>query len=222
MAEKFVGPGSRHAGFLRIEVSENSVKGMKALQNYVDTLPNRIETAKVLAVNAAARKMRTYLKNRYGNIGLGLSVEAKVAGTTTTFTNKGRSARLEIKPGQVTKQSKVDHGYNNIWGARVAFYGRKGYTLPQQFYELRPESIVQYGQYLFGPLTIPRRNPNYKMKADINRQAKAYLIADLRRAFVNVGFGQRGGSARLKDMPHVSTKSTTPDAGGIQVRKRKR
>lgn len=226
MPEKYVGPGSRHRGLLRVEVSENSIKGMMRLANYVDTLPNRIEVAKIRAVNAAARKMKTYLKNKYGNVGLGLEVNAIIKNGATGFKSSGRFARLEIKPGKVVKQSKSNHGYNNIWGARIAFYGRKAFTLPLRtedggirYYELRPDSAVQYGEYLAGPLRIPSMKPNYGMKKDINDTAKSMLINEFRSALMSVGFGPRGGARRMKDMPHVATRSVAPDLGGIQIKR---
>lgn len=226
MAEKYFGPGSKHRGILRVEVSEQSMKGMQRLANYVDTLPNRIETAKVRAINSAARKMKTYLKNRYGNIGLALEVNAIIKNGAVGFKGAGRFARLEIKPGKVVKQSKSDHGYNNVWGARLAFYGRKSFTLPLRmegsrvrYYELRPGSAARYADYLAGPITIPSMKPNYAMKKDINDKAKQTLINDFRAALIAVGFGPRGGGSRMKDLPHVDTRSVAPHQGGIQVRR---
>lgn len=170
------------------EFNPASLARIRYLANYVDTMPNRIHNIKLNAVNRAARRMKTYLRDKYGTAGKGMFV-------STRMRSSGIALVISTERAPKPTGSEMSKYDKQLWAANQLFYGRKGYTIRSRgkMMKLRDASVGKYPRYL-SVARIPAMSPNQSAKSDIRRQASRFvsdaIVIETRRQ----GFGARGGN----------------------------
>lgn len=189
------------------EFNPGAMGSIRYLQNYVLTMPNRINNIRVVAVNSAARRMKTYLRDNYGRAGRGMFVNPRI--------RKGSASLLiTTEKASYPVGSKATARDKELWAANIMFYGRKAFSArrspEQKSFRLREGSRGKYPEYLRS-IKVPAMSPNYSAKSDIKQKASAILAEQIKKEVANQGFGVRGGNpSRMKDTAHIS-KSTAPN-----------
>lgn len=184
-----------------------ALSGIRYLENHVATMPNRIENIRITAVNSAARKLRTYLRNTYGTRGRGLVV---------TVVHTGRNVRIKVSAARGKKPSagSTKGKDKENFAASVFLYGRKAFTAKrspgQKAFKLREGSVGKYPRYLRS-IKVKSMKRNDLARLHISMKMSSLLSSEIRDATVRQGFGVRGGNPnKLKDTPNI-TKSVAPN-----------
>lgn len=186
------------------EFDPASLNRVRYLANYVDTMPNRIHNIRVNAIHGAARKMKTYLADRYGKAGKGLSV-------STRMRTGGISLVISTERAPRPSGSKMSPKDRQLWAANQLFYGRKGYTIRSRgkMMKLREASVGKYPRYL-SIARIPSMSPNESAKMDIRRKASKFVSDAIAIEVRRQGFGARGGNpGNIGDTARI-TQSVNP------------
>lgn len=161
--------------------------------NKIETFPNRIASAQQSALYRSADNLAQNLYNRFPASRY-LDYEISTRG------HLGFS--LKISPDKV---SKTRNGAEAYIAAAVLLKGRREYGVAAvngRYMRLRRESVPPYPPYLKSA-RIPRM-PGHQ--DEIKREARELIIKNLEYAIKRFGFGPRGGSTGLQDLPYVRSR----------------
>jgi hypothetical protein len=191
------------------EFSPETMNSLRYLENYILTMPNRIENIKVRAVNTTVKKMKTYLHNNYRSAGRGMIVSA---------VRKSGSLRIKISAQDPGAAGGGNTGgrVSRAYAANILLRGRKSYTgtgsgATSRRYKLRKGSSPPYPTHI-SSFKVKKIPANHAARTDIRMKASALLQQSIYDQARREGFGPRGGNpGGMSDTPHT-TKSVTPDA----------
>jgi hypothetical protein len=177
-----------------MKINSNATKQMEALMNKIDTFPNRIAS---IQQSALARSYDSVYDKLYD-----LSPAAKYL--TVFIEESGRLGyKMTITPDKGVRTSSGGDAYI---AASVFVSGRKSYKVKAKGnyrMVLRPESVPPYPKALW-KASIPARKG---FKEEIKREAKESVIKNLEYAIKRFGFGPKGGSAGLEDLPRIRSRA---------------
>lgn len=179
---------------LNMQVSSKSTDQMQALIGKIESFPNRIESIQQSALyrtadNISQKLVGLYPASRY---------------LTYTISPSGPLGyKMTIAPEKNTKTSSGSDAYI---AASVLLKGRRAYRVKAKGnYKmvLRPESVPPYPKAL-----ITAQIPSMRGKSDeIKSDARRVIIANLEYAIKRFGFGPRGGSGGLSDLPYARSRA---------------
>jgi hypothetical protein len=177
-----------------MKINSNATKQMEALMNKIDTYPNRIASIQQSALSRSYDSIYDKLYN--------LSPAAKYL--TVYIEESGRLGyRMKITPD---KGARTRAGGDAYIAAAVFISGRKSYKVKARGdyrMVLRPESVPPYPRALWSA-SIPSKS-GYKNQIKI--EIKESVIKNLEYAIKRFGFGPRGGSAGLEDLPRPRSRA---------------
>lgn len=179
---------------LKMQINSNATNQMKALMNKVDTFPNRIASAQQSALYRTADNLS---KNLYNRFPASRYLDYEIG-------TRGRLGfTLTITPG---KGERTSTGADSYIAAAVLLKGRKAYRVRGKrgnLMVLRPESVPPY------PKALRLANiPSMQGRGEeIKSEARQLIIKNLEYAIKRFGFGPRGGSGGLEDLPFIRTRA---------------
>lgn len=179
---------------LSMKINSNATKQMEVIMNKIDTFPNRIAS---IQQSALSRSYDTIYEKIYE-----MSPAAKYL--TVFIEESGRLGyKMTIKPD---KGARTSAGGDAYIAASVFISGRKAYKVKAKgAYRmvLRPESVPPYPRAMWSA-SIPSMKGH---KDEITREAKDSVIKNLEYAIKRFGFGPRGGSTGLEDLPRIRSRA---------------
>jgi hypothetical protein len=177
-----------------MNINSNATRQMDALINKIDSFPNRIASIQQSGLyrsadNISQKLYAIYPASRY------LAYEITPSGDL--------GYKLTIKP---EKGMKTRNGADAFIVASVFLKGRKAYRVKSRgAYRmvLRPESVPPYPSALWSA-----KIPSMRGHADeITQDARRIVLENLQYAIKRFGFGPRGGSTGLSDLPSIRSRA---------------
>jgi hypothetical protein len=178
---------------LKIQVNSNTTKQMEAILNKIDTFPNRIASAQQSALYRTANNIGQTLYKKYP--------ASKYLDYTIAASGK-LGYKMTIAPVRDVKTSGGDDAYI---AASVFLKGRRAYTVAgkgRYKMRLRKESVPPFPA-LIAVASIPRMSGH---EDELKREMKEQVIKNLQYALDRFGFGPRGGTTGLIDLPRVRSR----------------
>lgn len=179
---------------LKMQISSNATNQMQSIIAKIDSFPNRISSIQQSALHRSRDNLVLKLINTYP-AALYLDYLIEKSGDL--------GYKMTITPD---KTMKTSHGDNAYIAAVVFLKGRKAYDVrPKGKYKmvLRPESVPPYPKAL-EYARIPRMQGKSE---EIKMEARNIIISNLEYAIKRFGFGPRGGSSGLADLPYVRSRA---------------
>ena len=179
---------------LNIQINSNATKQMQALMDKIETFPNRIESAQQSALSRTANNLSQNLYRKY-------PTSKYLEYNIQKFGKLGY--KLTIAP---MRGGHTSNGADAYIAASVFLSGRKSYTVKSKGnyrMRLRKESVPPYPAALW-EASIPTMLGH---KDELSIEAKSQVIKNLQYALSRFGFGERGGTTGLIDLPRVRSRA---------------
>lgn len=179
---------------LSMKINSNATKQMKSIIDKLDTFPNRIASAQQSALIRTSNNLSQNLYRKY---------PASQYLDYTISTSGKLGYKLTISPARTMKTSGGGDAYI---AASVFLKGRKAYRVKSRGnYKmiLRGESSPPYPKALWYADIPAMKGHELELKAE----AKESIIKNLEYALSRFGFGPRGGSVGLADLPRMRSRA---------------
>lgn len=166
---------------------------MEAIVNKIDTFPNRIASIQQSALYRTSNNLHTKLGRKFP-ASYYLKYEISISGKL--------GYRLSISP---ERGARTSTGGDSFIAASVFLTGRRKYIVNARRgsrMRLRDGSVPPYPRYLESAV-IPKMKGRSE---EIKREAKEEIIKNLEYAIRRFGFGPRGGSTGLEDLPRIRSR----------------
>jgi len=178
---------------LKMQINSNTTKQMQAIINKIDVFPNRIASAQQSALYRTANNIGQTLYRKYPT--------SKYLEYTIAASGK-LGYKLTISP---TRDAKTSGGDDAYIAATVFLKGRKAYTVKAKTgskMKLREKSVPPYPA-LLTTAKIPRMAGH---EDEIKMAIREQVLKNLQYALDRFGFGPKGGSTGLIDLPRVRSR----------------
>ena len=176
-----------------MQINSNATKQMESIIDKIDTFPNRVASAQQSALFRTANNLGQTLYRKYP--------ASQYLDYTIAASGK-LGYQLTISP---MKNAQTSGGGDAYIAASVFLAGRKAYTVKSKGdynMRLRAESVPPYPSAL-AVANIPRMLGH---EDELKRSAKDQIIKNLEYALSRFGFGPRGGSTGIIDLPTIRSR----------------
>lgn len=177
-----------------MKVNSNATNQMQALIGKIESFPNRIASIQQSALYRTADNISQKLYGLY---------PASRYLTYTISPSGPLGYKMTISP---EKNAKTSSGSDAYIAAAVLLKGRRAYRVKAKGnYKmvLRPESVPPYPRAL-----VSANIPSMHGKSEeISSDARRVIISNLEYAIKRFGFGPKGGSGGLSDLPYVRSRA---------------
>lgn len=178
---------------LKMTINSNATKQMEAIISKIDTFPNRVASAQQSALFRTANNIGQTLYRKYPT---SQYLEYTIAASGKL------GYKMTIAP---MKNAKTSSGSDAYIAASVFLKGRKSYSVKAKGnyrMKLRKASVPPYPSALW-EASIPRM-PGHE--DELKSAAKEQIIKNLEYALGRFGFGPRGGTTGIIDLPKVRSR----------------
>lgn len=179
---------------LKMQISSNATKQMESIINKIDTFPNRIASAQQSALYRTANNIGTNLARKY---------PASKYLEYTIATSGRLGYTMTISP---SRGFRTANGADAYVAASVFLKGRKAYSVKAKGnyrMKLRRESVPPYPSGLW-EAKIPKMAGH---DDELKRTAREQILKNLEYALSRFGFGPRGGTTGVIDLPRVRSRA---------------
>lgn len=182
---------------IKIKINSNATKQMQAIINKIDTFPNRIASAQQSALIRSIPAIYTSL-GRMSSAAYHIDFDIQQSGAL--------GYKMTLKPPNKGRKSK--DGNEAYYAVLMFIKGRPGGQILRsrsgKMMKLRDESVRKgYPEYLRQVKLGSMPNNEEKIK----REMRETVLKNLEYVLKRFGFGPRGGTAGLEDLPRIRSRA---------------